>query len=77
MAARAPIFDEALQLPANERAELAAQLLESLEPEKEPALSEAWESEIRRRVRRVVEGRASGSPWSDVRERILRRVQRP
>jgi putative addiction module component (TIGR02574 family) len=77
MAARAPIFDEALQLPASDRAELAAQLLESLEAGREPGVSEAWEGEIRRRVRRIVAGEANGSPWSEVRERILRRLPRP
>ena len=76
MAARAPIFDEALLLPSDERAELAARLLESLQPE-DPGLSEAWESEIRARVRGVAAGEAVGSQWAEVRERILRRVRRP
>ena len=70
-------MDEALELPADERAELAAKLLDSLEPSAEPHLSEAWEREIRTRVQRVLSGDAKGSPWSEVRERILRRLPRP
>jgi putative addiction module component (TIGR02574 family) len=73
MAGRAQIMDEALELPADERAELAAKLLDSLEPMADARLSEPWEREIRARVRRVLSGDAQSSPWAEVRERLLSR----
>lgn len=70
-------MDKALELPPDERAELASKLLDSLESNVEPHLSDAWELEIRTRVQRVLSGDAKGSPWAEVRERILLRTPQP
>lgn len=56
------LLDQALQLGEEERGELAARLLRSLEPEDgdEPTTQEweaAWSAELHRRVREVREGR--------------------
>ena len=63
------LLREALTLPPDERADVAAELLASLdEPTENPA-----EAEIERRARRVLSGESVGEPWADVRDRIARR----
>jgi putative addiction module component (TIGR02574 family) len=79
MAARTTLLDEALDLPIDERVELAAKLLESL-PEQPPVeageVEAAWATEIRRRVGRMLDGEATASSWPDARTRILARLAR-
>ncbi len=71
------LLREALALPAEERADVAAELLASLD---EPAASDPatvqaqWAAEIERRARRVLSGESAGEPWEDVRARITRRL---
>ncbi len=63
----------ALALPAEERADVAAELLASLEepaPADEAAVQAAWAREIERRARRVIAGESAGDSWEDVRQRI-------
>lgn len=63
----------ALALPADERAEVAAELLASLD---EPTqghpddVSAAWAQEFERRARRMISGEDPGEPWPEVRDRI-------
>lgn len=54
------LLDDALQLPRNERGELAARLLESLDDETDDPVEvqRAWEAEIERRLREVQDGTA-------------------
>lgn len=54
------VLDEALKLPDQERAELVARLLDSLEDSDvvEPGHEAAWTEVIDRRVQEVREGRA-------------------
>lgn len=61
-----------MSLPPEERADLAAELLASLDgPPDDPAEVEAaWATEIEKRARRVLEGKSTGEPWEDVRRRI-------
>lgn len=61
MAVIASILEQALQLPADERGRLIAQLLDSLEPDdgdviEGEAWAAAWSPEIARRVREVRDG---------------------
>jgi len=71
------LLREALTLPVHERADVAAQLLASLD---EPATTDAaaveaaWAHEIERRARRVMAGESVGEPWEDVRTRVARRL---
>lgn len=72
------LLREALTLPVDERADVAAELLASLD---EPAaaidaagVEEAWAREIERRARRVMAGESAGEPWEDVRTRVARRL---
>lgn len=69
------VLHEALKLPASRRAELAAQLLASLDGEEDPDAESAWAAEIQRRIERVRTGEASGRPWTEVREDLKRRLQ--
>lgn len=71
------LLREALTLPPEERADVAAELLASLdEPTTDDpvAVQAAWAKEIERRARRALAGESSGEPWEDVRDRIARRL---
>ncbi len=72
------LLREALSLPPDERADVAAELLASLdEPVENPAEVEAaWAAEIERRARRVQSGESAGEPWEAVRDRIVRRLMK-
>ena len=66
------LLREAMALPVKERADLAAELLASLDDaaSADPAEVEAaWAAEIERRARRVMTGETAGIPWEDVRRR--------
>jgi len=69
------LLRDALALPAEERADVAAELLASLEeptPADETAVQAAWAREIERRAHRVLSGESVGDRWEDARERIAR-----
>ena len=71
------LLREALALPADERADVAAELLASLDdaPAEDPAEVEAaWAREIERRARRVMNGESTGESWEDVRARLMSRL---
>jgi putative addiction module component (TIGR02574 family) len=69
MVAAPKLLAEALALPEAEREELAAQLLDSLEPP--PGISIADEAEIRRRAAEALSG-APGVAWSELRRSLLK-----
>lgn len=67
------VLREALSLTEGERADLAAELLASLEdtaPEDPAVVREAWNRELERRAQRVLSGVANGDVWNDLRERL-------
>ena len=69
------LLREALALPAVERADVAAELLASLEEPtgtNETEVQAAWAREIERRAHRVITGDSAGEPWEEVRQRIAR-----
>ena len=71
------ILRKALELPTRDRADVAAELLSSLEPsstESSEAARAAWAIEIERRAKRVVDGEAPGESWDEVRERTARKI---
>ncbi|RIK82785.1 MAG: addiction module component CHP02574 family protein [Planctomycetota bacterium] len=53
------ILSAALTLTTSERAEVAHELLLSLEPEDSDALQQAWAEEIQERLQAIREGRAT------------------
>ena len=73
------LLREAMALPVKERADLAAELLASLDDARaeDPAEVEAaWAAEIERRARRVMTGETAGIPWEDVRRRAEAELRR-
>lgn len=65
------LLEEALQLPEDARADLAAALLESLEGPPEEGVEEAWSQEIARRLREVESGAVRPIPWEEARRIIF------
>ena len=71
------VLQDALALPLEERADVAAELLASLDdapPEDQAQVEAAWAHEIERRARRVMSGESAGESWDDVRARVVRRL---
>lgn len=60
------IKKQALELPNQERAELAHLLIDSLNPENEFESEEAWSEELRNRIDRYEQGKSSAKPWREV-----------
>lgn len=63
------MLTEALELPLDERAKIAAELLESLE-DAEGEVEEAWASEIQRRVAAARAGELASTDWRTVLDRV-------
>jgi putative addiction module component (TIGR02574 family) len=70
----AALLDQVLSLPENDRAEMATRILESLDPEVQRDVDEAWAFEIERRCAAVDAGTLTTSDWKDVRTRIERDI---
>ena len=66
---------EVLALPADERAELAHALLESLHEDADPDAEAAWVAELDRRAQAVADGTAKLVDWDEARERIAARLK--
>jgi putative addiction module component (TIGR02574 family) len=67
------LLAEALRLPRPERAQVAEELLSSLE-ESDDEVAAAWASELERRSRDVGEGRVQTAAWDAVRTDILKEL---
>ena len=67
------LLEEALNLPTEARAALAARLIESLDETVDPDAESLWAAEITRRLREFDEEPLQSIPWSKVRDTILRR----
>lgn len=65
------LLREALALPSEERAAVAAELLASLDDTETDIadVEAAWAAEIEKQARRVLAGESPGIPWEDVRRR--------
>ena len=64
------ILEEALKLPSKERAAVAEQLIQSLDPIQETEVEEAWQQEIQRRLKDIEKGEATTIPWEEVQDRL-------
>jgi putative addiction module component (TIGR02574 family) len=64
------LLADVLRLPPEERSALAAALIDSLETAEEPAISQAWRTELLKRREDLREGRVKGQPWTEVRARL-------
>lgn len=68
------VLEEALTLPPEERADVAATLLESLDEQEDAGVEEAWAQEIEQRIRDVESGAVKTIPWSEARRRLRERL---
>ena len=68
------VFAEALRLDVPSRAQLAAELLGSLDGPTDPDAEAAWAAEIQRRVVAIEAGTVELEAWEDVRSRIEREI---
>ena len=66
------LYEQASHLPAEDRAELAGRLLESIDGPPDEGVEEAWASEIERRMTDYRAGRVKTIPWSEVRAHLHR-----
>jgi putative addiction module component (TIGR02574 family) len=77
MARNEALLQEVLNLPAEERADVAEELLASLEglPAAETEeIEREWGAEIERRARRVLAGESPGVPWEEVKRSVRSRL---
>jgi putative addiction module component (TIGR02574 family) len=66
------LLHDALELPTKDRADLAAELMASLDGRADADVQVAWAEEIERRAARVLSGKSRGIPWEEVRRRAER-----
>ena len=64
------VLVEALRLDVDARAELAVELLKSLDGPADPDAEAVWAAEIERRVEAIEAGTVELEPWEDVKRRI-------
>ena len=65
------LYQSAMDLNDQDRAELVGMLLESLDLQAEDGVETAWLSEIERRVEEIDSGSVQVAPWTEVRSRVF------
>ncbi|WP_437575123.1 addiction module protein [Sorangium sp. So ce887] len=75
MSSRNAVLAEALQLPPEERADVAKRLIASLDGPADEDVEAAWLAEVERRLQDVDRGTAKVEPWDAVRERLAGRLR--
>jgi putative addiction module component (TIGR02574 family) len=68
------VLADALRLDLDARAEVAAELLASLDGPSDPDAAAAWGTEIQRRVAAIEAGTVTLEPWESVRRRIEKEI---
>lgn len=71
---RNTVLAQALQLPPEERADVAKLLIASLDDPADEGVEAAWLAEVERRLQDVDRGTAKCEPWEAVRARIAARL---
>jgi putative addiction module component (TIGR02574 family) len=69
------LTSKAKDLPLEERAQLAQQLMESVDQESDPEVEAAWATEIASRIARYERGESKLTPASEVFEAARRLTQ--
>ena len=64
------LLEDALRLSEKERADLAARLIDSLDPEVDADMASAWDAEIHRRLGELDTGMIKPVSWTEARHRI-------
>lgn len=73
----AKLLAEALGLREEERGELAARLIDSLDPAVDDDAEAAWHLEIQRRIEELETGQVRAIPWPEARRMILDDTDEP
>jgi len=68
------LYEEAMRLDPKERAELTGLLIESLEPESDPGVEEAWVAEVERRLAELDSGAVKTIPWDELRSKLYAKM---
>jgi putative addiction module component (TIGR02574 family) len=64
------LLNNAMRLPDEQRAALAAALIESLDDDVDAGAEATWSAEIARRLQEVENGQAKTIPWPQARQMI-------
>jgi putative addiction module component (TIGR02574 family) len=64
------VLEEALKLSPDERAEVAEQLIASLEEAPDIDVEQAWQEEVQRRLQQIERGEVKTIPWEEVQRRL-------
>ena len=64
------ILEQALSLPENQRAAIAASLLRSLDSEGDAETDAEWDAEVKRRLDEIDNGTVELIPWSEVKSKV-------
>ncbi|WP_437505420.1 addiction module protein [Sorangium sp. So ce1099] len=75
MSSRNAVLAAALQLPPEERADVAKRLIASLDGPADEDVEAAWLAEVERRLQDVDRGTAKVEAWDAARERLARRLR--
>jgi putative addiction module component (TIGR02574 family) len=67
----AQLLAEALRLPEKERGDVAAHLIDSLDPITDDDVEAAWSEEIQERLTALQDGRVQPLTWAEARRHIL------
>jgi putative addiction module component (TIGR02574 family) len=68
------VLADALRLDPQSRAQIAAELLASLDGPSDPDAEAAWQAEIERRVADLKAGKVKLEPWEHVKRRIEKSI---
>jgi len=69
------IIDSALELPREERARVAREIIASLDGPADQDVDALWLAEVERRLNEVERGAAALVPWDTVRQRVAERLR--
>jgi putative addiction module component (TIGR02574 family) len=70
------LLEQAMRLPEHERGDLAARLIDSLDPATgDDEVEMAWDGEIQGRLADLDEGRVQPVPWPEARRLIMEESQ--
>lgn len=68
------VLADALKLDPEARAQLASELLASLDGPADPDAEQAWQAEIARRVADLEAGKLKLESWAEVKRRIEKKI---
>ncbi|MGD2092055.1 MAG: addiction module protein [Candidatus Aminicenantes bacterium] len=66
---------DALELPVEERARLAHDLIASIDESTDIDMSSAWDEELKKRVRDIKQGRVKGIPAEEVFAKLVEKYR--